>query len=415
MLFLLLACASGSLPADDPDGRLDSADPVAPPGPPPVDEPAEELPLNLLDNSESAWLFAKDRVIPIALTLDEAGAAALAVDPYTDVPATVQVDGGERLAVGLRLRGKIGSFRDLSGKPKFKVDFNEIVPGQRFFGLETLALNNAVVDCSYLRDVAGQSAFARAGLPYMRTGFAWVTVNGADYGLYTLVEFPDDRWLKRTYAEDGGNLYDGKYHWFGDWDYQLVDFTPALDDEFVLEEGADVGLADVFAVTAAIGADGDLRANSEALLDWDRLHRHFAVEQWAGHVDGYFTNQNNYRVYFNPGAGGRAHLVPWDMDYAFYTARSWGMSWNRPAGELAQRCWDDPACKDEQRLAALDLAEDIDTAAFLADYDAWIAVIADAASADPRRECGAGQIAGQQRGLRNWIEDASAQLALDWD
>ena len=54
--------------------------------------------------------------------------------------------------VVLRLRGKLGSFRDVNEKPKWKLDFNQYFPDRRFYGLESLSLNNSVGDCSYLRE-----------------------------------------------------------------------------------------------------------------------------------------------------------------------------------------------------------------------------------------------------------------------
>ena len=415
LLSLLGACGgSGSLAGDVDAVPVPEEPAPVDPGPPPPAEPGEVLEGSTVDTTESAWLFDKSHLLAIELTIPEEGVAALAADSTAYVRATVSIDGEALSDVGLRLRGKIGSFRTLEGKPKFKIKWNAFVDDQRFYGLETLALNNAVIDCSYLRDPLGQAVFAQAGLPHMRTAFAWVRVNGEDYGLYPVVEYPDDRWLKRSFADDSGNLYDGKYHWYGDWDYQLVDFTPALDDYFVLEEGEDVGLADVFAVTESLDTGADLLEATAEVLDWEHNHRHFAVEQWIGHVDGYVTNDNNYRVYFNPGEGGRAQIIPWDLDYAFYSARSWGMNWKRPVGAIADACWSDPACKADQAEAAMALADDIDVEALLAEVEAWKALINEAALADPRRECGERQISNSQRVLENWLGEASDELRVSW-
>ena len=47
-----------------------------------------------------------------------------------------------------------------------------------------------------------------ANLPASRTGYAEVTIDGTDYGLYSLVEVPDDPLLERWYDDPDGNLYE---------------------------------------------------------------------------------------------------------------------------------------------------------------------------------------------------------------
>lgn len=204
--------------------------------------------------ADSAWIFSDKTIHTIEITLPDASVASLEAEPYEWAPGDVSIDGEVVPQIGVRLRGKIGSFRTLSQKPKFKLKFNELVEDQRFYGLEALSLNNSVVDCSYLKEPLGYRIFALSGVPTERVGFARVSVNGSDYGLYVLVEVPDDRFLKRTYKNPGGNLYDGKYIWYGGFNYTLLDFNSGVDDLYGLEEGADVGNADIIAISQAVAA-----------------------------------------------------------------------------------------------------------------------------------------------------------------
>ncbi|MFO0006349.1 MAG: CotH kinase family protein, partial [bacterium] len=87
-----------------------------------------------------------------------------------------------------------------------------------------------------------------------RAADARVWVNGDDYGLYLLLETPDDRFLKRAWDEPDGNLYDGKYVWYPDGSYTLLDFAEGHDHLYQLEEGEDVGHADIASVSAALAA-----------------------------------------------------------------------------------------------------------------------------------------------------------------
>lgn len=190
-LFLSLAAAPAMAPAQAPD-------PAAP-------------------------LFEPEAVAAIELTLPEASIAALE-DPekrekYQDGAFSLAMTdgtpiGGEEpsapIDVGIRLKGGRGSFRPLTGKAAFKIKFNHSVKGQTFLGLKTLTLNNMVQDPSMLHEALAYEAFRAASIAAPRTGYAYVRVNGEDYGLYLNVETLDDVALPRWF-EATGHLYEGAY------------------------------------------------------------------------------------------------------------------------------------------------------------------------------------------------------------
>lgn len=408
LLLLASACAHGG-PAAGPDtgipwvvgqGDSDTGEPV--------DDPAADAAF------QTAW-FSADQVHEVAITLADDAEQGLGTDPYTYVRADAVFDGERLVGVGLRLRGKIGSFRTLSGKPKFKFDFGEFDAGRTWHGLDGLALNNEVVDCSYLKEPMGYAVFRAAGVAAPRTGYAHVMVNGEDYGLYVTVEVPDARFLADRFpGNDAGPLYDGKYVYYADGSYTLLDFDIGVDDLFQLEEGEDDGNQHIVDLSAAIaGATDGFGAALDARVDWDELHRALAVEQWIGHIDGYAMNRNNYRVYFRP-SDDRMVIVPWDFDYAFLEDSAWGMSWHSPTGTLAARCWQDPACIADQGEGMRAVVDSVDTDALLASFDAQQALIAGAAAADPRKECPKAEIPRDQQAVRDWIAGRSASMRAYW-
>ncbi len=394
---------------DGGDGGLDSGDPV---------EPLvviEEVPAQ--DPDVDGWIFDPLEIHEIAITLSDDSWASLYADPYDYVVGQATVMGQPMPDVGVRLRGRIGSFRTLSGKPKLRIDFNQFIDGQRFYGHESLTLNNSVVDCGYLKEPLAYKVFRDVGVTASRTSFAHVTINGADYGLYVLVESPDDTFLDRNFDDGGGNLYDGKYLLFEDGSYQLMDFVSGVVEYMEQEEGTDVGHADVIAVAEAIErarGTGRFEPILDELLDMEAVHRHLFAEQWTGHIDGYATNTNNYWVYFDPSDDGRGQLMPWDMDYGFLEAWVWGLSWSSPRGVLASGCFADAGCAAVHRdivAEGLEQVEAMDLPGFLADLDAatW-----DAAVADPRRECGQASVRSYRDDLASWVTTRSDLLALHW-
>ncbi len=365
---------------------------------------------------EDDWIFADDVIHEIEITLPAASIAALGEAPYSYAEGSVTFNGEVVPGIGVRLRGKIGSFRELSGKPKFKLDFNQYIEDQRFYGLETLSLNNSIVDCSYIKEHIGYALFEAVGIPASRTGIAQVQVNGAPYGLYTIIEVPDDRFVQRHYAEPDGNLYDGKYVWYGGYSYTLLDFAEGNDTLFQLEEGTDIGHADIIAVSAAIyetaGTAKFYDATSE-VVDWPLLHRLWAVEQYLGQNDGYGLNTNNYRIYFDP-TDDRADLVPWDLDYTFLYDWEWGLSWRSPSGRLLQGCLYDTSCMLAQQAAVAEVLEVALELDLVAQLDALSVLLDDAARNDPRRECAESSIEGEQAEVRGWLATQDATMREFW-
>jgi hypothetical protein len=406
----ITAACQGPGPGKDAPSVEDTA---APPAPTVTTEIVGDQDLN------DAWIFSDETIHEIELTLAASAVSALQREPREDVEAEMTFNGEALDPVGLRLAGKIGSYRTLSGKPKLRIDLNRFSEGQRFYGLEGLALNNQVVDCSYMREATAYRVFREHGAPGSRTGWAHVTINGDDYGLYLIVESPDDRYLKRNFAEPDGNLYDGKYLY--DWstgNYTLLDLYDELVGYYELEEGQDVGHADLQAVTDALDAYAGQPGFYEALgevVDWPSVHRHLALEQLVGHNDGYALNQNNYRVYFDPAADGRFTLITWDLDYSYLRAPEWGMSWTYPRGRLAAACWADATCLEAQRAAAVEVLAAHDVTEQLAWFEATFGVIRDAIVADPRKEFSSGDLDGCYDDVRFRVERMGVFMESAWD
>src|SRR5688572_20856321 len=181
------------------------------------------------DSDPDELLFDGSFVHQVAITLDQGEMDRLAVEPYTYVHGALTWDGYAFPDVGVRLKGKVGSFRDLYGKAGFKIDLGEWDAPERLGGLQQITLNNNVQDCSMIKTPIGYQVFEMAGSASPRVAYAWVRVNGEAYGLYTVPESADEAFLSRNFTDPSGNLYDGKYAFYGGWSYTLIDFYPTVD------------------------------------------------------------------------------------------------------------------------------------------------------------------------------------------
>lgn len=384
-------------------------------GPAVFDPPTEHV--------DDTWLFDSERVNRIDLNVDDASAEILATERVMTedrswVPTTAALDGEDLGTIGLRLRGGSGSFQRWARKPKLKLDFNRYVDDTRLHGKKALSLNNANSDCSGMAEVLGSQVYSAAGVATSRMGYAQLFVNGEDWGLYVVVETQDDEWLEQTFGHNDGRLYDGSYRWTR-WLPRFVDFGLGHDEDFDLKEGEDLGPADLTVVSDGVTTTlqtGQIPVALDDAVDWDAVHRQFAVEQWIGNDDTYVLLRNNYKVWLPD--DGPMVSVAWDLDHTFRIPESdlWSSAaeWHAPRGALAAACYADEACASRQAAVAHEVADELDATDWDARFDALLARIGPAVDGDPRRRCDDEGVDERRLAIGGWFTNASDDLRASW-
>lgn len=283
-----------------PDGWALTAEPT--PG-----MPNGAAPSTYTDPSDA--LFRSDAISTVRLWLPPASRASLDASPYTEVPASLEVNGLSFGQIGVHIKGQIGSLRTLAEKAAFKVDLNAYEP-RSYRGLEALTLNNMVQDPSYVHEAMTYALFRAAGVPAPRVGYTWLYVDDELFGLYLNVESVDDAFLDRWFGDGNGPMWEGAYG---------TDFTPGAVGSFEYDEGPLIEdrspLQQITNVLLTTPNATNLRT-LERLIDLDEVLAEAAVERVSGHWDGYYT-ANNYRVYDDP-TDGKMAMLPWGVD------QTWG-------------------------------------------------------------------------------------------
>lgn len=298
-----------------------------------------------LDPSDA--LFPDGGLIRLDLTLSAESAALLSSVDEIEVPAGLGFEGAY-LEVTLAIKGAIGSDRSLSDKAAFRVDLDDIVPGQRLRGLEGLTLNNMVQDPSGVHEMLAYALFREAGVPAPRVAHVELWMNGAYRGLYLNVESPDDQFLERWFDDPTGNLYEGAYG--PDLNASGV-FSLELDEQGINDPVDRSELRPIVALLDGPATEAAM-VEFEALVDLDRTLPMLAGEVILSHWDGYFYYPNNYRIYHEP-ATGKITLLPWGVDQTFGGAG--GI--HSPSGDVAEWCLDVPSCRTRYDLALWDMAD----------------------------------------------------------
>lgn len=279
------------------------------------------------DEAAYAAFYAEDTVqtVTISLTsetlaaMDEAAAAALDADPdnpafdYASVSVTL---GGVTIDnVGVKFKGGSRTFQDWTGKPSLKLKFDQFDDTLRFAGLKRATLDNMVTDPAMCREVLGLKLFRDGGVPAPRANFAqvYVVVDGGApqlYGLYANVEALDSKWVKHTYEDDGGDLWQG---------HDSADFSQAGLKHFELAAGTgDLAQLDEARVEVQNHGD-DFWADVDDVLDMDNFLDFWTLSVAMGNRGGYPFHLGGFYVYGDP-ADGRFDFIPDGADASFDTA-----------------------------------------------------------------------------------------------
>jgi len=350
---------------------------------------------------EAAALFDPATVVEIDLDLPAASLEALGNDPGEYVDATFSLTGPHGsygpLAIGARLKGTT-SFRPLSGKAAFKLKLAHTVKGQRFLGLKTLTLNNMVQDPSMVREVLAYEVFRAVGIPAPRAGYAYLRVNGQDYGVYLNVETPDNvslpRWFNST-----GHLYEG----------ETVDVEHGAAEGFEVDEGDESDRADLERLIAAVNDSADGWTERVAqVADLEEMTRMWAVEKYIGHWDGYVGNRNNF--YLHSDTAGRFSMLPWGTDQAWTSRVSFGSDEAR--GRMFMVCLADSACEAMYRTALDDVRASIAGLSLEERVTSTAAMLRPWQIADPRSEHSLAQTEAAVLALLEFLR--ARPLDLNW-
>lgn len=319
-------------------------------------------------------------------------------------PADVSVGDITVTRAGVRKKGFFGSLD--SERPSLRIEFDELVPGQRLDGLERMTLNNGRQDPSRLRQCLAYDIFRAAGVAAPRCTFAHVTVNGADLGLYVHVEPVRRRFLAASFGAPLGDAWEGQLSDFREgW---LATFEPELND--------DADPAPLEAVVAALAApDESLIEALDQVIDLDQFMTFWASESLIGHVDGYAGAANNFFVYLDP-RDHRLRFVPWGTDRAFVATPSEVPVSVLAVGALPHRLYAHPEGRARYRaeLRRL-LAEVWDEAALVERIGAWDALTRGAREPGSRT-AGAIDVAALERFVVGRRAALAAELATapDW-
>lgn len=122
----------------------------------------------------------------------------------------VAIDGEQYPNVAIRAKGNTSLTQVAAygnDRYSFKIEFDHYDNANTYYGLDKLCLNNIIQDSTYEKDFLCYQMMGEMGVAAPLCSYAYITVNGEDWGLYLAVEGVEEAFLERNYGRDYGALY----------------------------------------------------------------------------------------------------------------------------------------------------------------------------------------------------------------
>lgn len=159
-------------------------------------------------------MFGKD-VFSVDIQVDEDDWQSMLDNASAEeyIRADIVIEGTKFSSVGIRPKGNSSLTQVVSSdsdRYSFKLQADEYVDGQTFFGLDKFVLNNIQADSTYMKEYISYDLMQFMGVDSPLFTYASITVNGEDWGLYLAIESYEDSFVQRVYGTSNGNLYSVK-------------------------------------------------------------------------------------------------------------------------------------------------------------------------------------------------------------
>ena len=320
-------------------------------------------------------LFAPSQLHTINIIMDDWDEFTANCKSEEYYACTVVIDGETFKNVAIRGKGNTSLSQVTNDRYSYKIEFDHYTDALTYHGLDKLCLNNIIQDNTYMKDYLCYQMMQQVGVAAPLCSYAYLTVNGEDWGLYLAVEAVEESFLQRSYGSDYGELYKPDSTEMGGGRGNGQDFTMPDTAENAAENTAESTAADTTAgfpngqmpdgfsggapdmgggnfaggsgsadvLLQYIDDDPDSYSNifdnaktscSEAdkarliaalktlsgedassAVDVDMVIRYFVAHNFVLNFDSYTGSMiHNYYLYEK---GGQLQMIPWDYNLAF--------------------------------------------------------------------------------------------------
>lgn len=262
---------------------------------------------------DKSWMLYDDtQILEVRVTMDKNAFEWMMANPLSDSMHVCTVSFKNKYIdttltnVGIRIRGNTSR---TAQKKSFKLSFNDFEKGRDFYNVEKMNLNGEHNDPSIARSKISWNLFQKNGFISSRANHAIVYINSSFMGVYVSVEHIDEEFLKKRFIDNSGYLFKclygasltpTSYNYIPETHDDNPDFSQLQRLIKILDTVPNLELAD----------------SLESILCIDEFLKYEAMNVIIGQWDDYWSNMNNYYLYFDPTIK-KFHWIPYDYDNTF--------------------------------------------------------------------------------------------------
>lgn len=153
---------------------------------------------------ETQGFYNEQEIDTIYLEFDQSDYWQQLKDNYkskTDIPATLIYKGETYDSVGVRFKGQTSYMQSNEYKKSFNITMDYVFEDQNIEGYETLNLNNAQGDPSFLREILFYN-ISRDHIPTSKANFVELYINGESWGLYPNIQQLNKEHVSEWYFDE---------------------------------------------------------------------------------------------------------------------------------------------------------------------------------------------------------------------
>lgn len=349
-----------------------------------------------------------------------------------NLPATLIVEGDTFPNVGVRFKGNTSyNMIQTSDKKSFNITMDDTDPNQNLDGYETINLNNAFEDASFMREVAYLHSIRRH-IPAARATYVRLFINGQNWGIYPNVEQLDGAYTKEWFFSNDGTRWradrppgspGGMGGGWGDGTAGLNNLgadTAKYKQYYTLKSTQKTNpWGDLVKTCQVLNATplANLDTAIARYLDLDRTLWFLASEIAFSDDDSYvFKGKMDYYLYWDAETG-RMTPLEFDGNSCMKTnAANWGVFYNASKVNypLLNRLLAVPSIR-QRYLAHFRtlIAEEMDQTKFSALIDKYDAMIKADVQADPKKLYTYTQYTSEKQTLKTFIQTHRTTLLND--
>jgi len=221
--------------------------------------------------------------------------------------------------IGVRMKGN-STFSHPNNKKPFKVTFDEYDDDKLWDGMKSITLNNCYLDPTFMREKMHLDFCRDAGIIAPRCSYANLYINGVLYGLYSMVESVDKKFLKSRFGNSNGNSFKAvdaftnsifsDLKWYGTTQASYANRYELKTNE---EEN---NWTDLLQLIDTINLSTTTETGLPTKMNLPTYYKQLAADIIMGNYDSYVGSGRNYYLY-DVNVSGRFDWIAWDASLSF--------------------------------------------------------------------------------------------------